>query len=486
MTRLSALTLRTRLVAGFTAAMLVVLTGAGVFVYWRVQYALDRGLDTDLGQAEATIAPLVTSTGTISNPVAAKATGVDFQVVDSDGRVTAMGGAAGSEPYVSRATLARVNDNRVEENVGGFLPASAQPLRLQIVRLQPGGQSYFLVLGVRRSHRDEALRELLLQLSVAGVVTILITAAVGGALAQAALRPVERYRRRAAAIAGGASGLRLDVSSKRSDEVTRLGETLNEMLAALEHALDHERHFVNDASHELRTPVTLLKSRIQLARRRARSSAEHEQILDELAIDVARLSDLADQLLAIGTIGSNQIAEADVSRVVAGIIERRRIAGPEHDQEISVELPVGPAVVSVDPRVLERALTNLIDNALLHGHSPTHVRVSEPVAVTAATARTEHLEAPSGWVVVSVEDAGTGMTADLLEQATGRFIRSPEARSRPGAGLGLALVEEIAARSGGELRLCFGGVHTSHAGRAPVVCQHSAAMTASLILPAVN
>ena len=104
---------------------------------------------------------------------------------------------------------------------------------------------------------------------------------VGDQLARLALRPVERYRRRAAEIAAGSSHLRLEVPDERDDEVTRLGHTLNEMLAALDESLERERQFVGDASHELRTPLTLLQSRIQLARRRERSVAEHEAVLDE-------------------------------------------------------------------------------------------------------------------------------------------------------------------------------------------------------------
>ena len=104
-----------------------------------------------------------------------------------------------------------------------------------------------------------------------------MTAVVGDLLARLALRPVERYRAQADDIIAGATGVRLEVPPERDDEVTRLGHTLNTMLAALEGAVDRERRFVNDASHELRTPLTLLTSRLQLARRRHRTVQDHER-----------------------------------------------------------------------------------------------------------------------------------------------------------------------------------------------------------------
>ena len=113
----------------------------------------------------------------------------------------------------------------------------------------------------------------------------------------------------------------------RDDEVTRLGHTLNDMLAALEQAMLHERRFVDDASHELRTPLTLLRSRVQLARRRTRSVAEHEAVLDELAVDVERLIALSEQLLVLGADGAPPVrvdAAATLAAVLATALRRPR------------------------------------------------------------------------------------------------------------------------------------------------------------------
>ena len=463
--------LRLRLVAGFAAAMLVLLTAAGAFVYWRVEYALDRGIDTELARAAATVGPLVAADGTIdpaTDAATAEATGVVWQVVDGSGTVTDRGASAPPRPMVPAGVVGGVaaSDEVRTVDVGSFLPVADAPYRVRVTPLDAGP---VLLVAVRRDHRDEALRELVLQLALAGLAALVVASLVGDLLARAALHPVERYRRRAAEIAAGTTGLRLDVPPGRDDEVTRLGHTLNEMLDALEEAVGRERQFLDDASHELRTPLTLLTSRIQLARRRPRTVPEHEVVLDELAVDVARLADLADQLLTLGS-GVGDDAECDATAVVAGLVERRRLAGPGHASELVVELPAGAVPVAVAPYVLERVVTNLLDNAVRHGEPPVGLRVRRADA----------------HAVVEVNDAGPGIAPELLPEATRRFARSAEARSRPGAGLGLAIVEQVVVAAGGELRLCHGGSHHAVGVPSGLPCQHGATMTVTVLLPVVS
>ncbi|GAA3826790.1 sensor histidine kinase [Nocardioides panacisoli] len=466
---MSRLPLRFRLVAGFVAAMLVLLSCAGTFVYWRVQYALDRQLDTELTQATATLAPLVRNDGGVSDTEAADATGAAWQVLDSDGEVLDRGGKAPFDPLI---TTGRLSDtSSVTLDTGSLLPGSHDPYRLRITPFGGGdGQAAYLVVGLRRDHRDEALRELLVQLVLAGTGSLLIAALVGDVLARLALRPVERYRRRAAEITAGAGGLRLEVPPGRNDEVTRLGHTLNDMLAALEEALDRERRFIDDASHELRTPLTLLKSRIQLARRRERDIEQHEQVLDELFVDVTRLIDLAEQLLEVGAARRPAGGSTDVGNVVSAVIQRRRLARPEQVSELTAELPVTPVHAAIDEHGLQRIVTNLVENAFVHGTPPVRVVVAEQ----------------DGYVAVRVSDAGPGIPGDLLGRATARFTRAPDARARPGSGLGLALVEQLVSEAGGELRLCHDGQHATWGTPAPLECGHGPEMTATVLVPAAT
>lgn len=467
--RLSRLPLRLRLVAGFSAASLVVLVAAGAFVYWRVQYALDRGLDTDLTRASATLEPLIGADGAVEDRAAADATGVAWQVVGADQAIADRGGPAGERLLLPATRLDSLAAGTSIVDVGGFLPASDSPYRLLVQRLDDGR---VLIVGVRRDHRDEALRELLLQLGVAGAGTMVVTALVGDRLARAALRPVERYRRRAAEISDGGSGLRLEVPPERDDEITRLGHTFNDMLAALDVTMDRERRFVDEASHELRTPITLLGSRIQLALRRPRTVEEHERILAELRIDLDRLAELAEQLLHLGRTGAGDgvPATGDLAGAVERVVADRAVADPEHADDVRLVVPPGAVTVGLTDLEAERLTTNLLGNARTHGAVPVSVEVV----------------VGDRWAVLQVADAGPGMAPELLATAHQRFVRADVARARPGAGLGLALVDALVAHAGGELRLCHAGHHVSHGPALPVACEHDDRMTVSVVLPLLS
>jgi two-component system OmpR family sensor kinase len=473
--RLSRLPLRVRLVAGFSATMLLVLTAAGAFVYWRVQYAVDHRLNTQLAKTARVVAPLVTSNGEISDDDALRAAGDHYQVLDRAGHVLTADKTAGATPLLDRSEVRFALRHPVRKDVGEFLPASSRPLRVYAKALPAGtgGDAAVLVVATKRNQRDEALRELLGQLLAAGFGALIITALVGDRLARAALRPVERYRSQAADIASGATGVRLDVPTQRDDEVTRLGHTLNDVLSALEDALEHERRFVNDASHELRTPLTLLTSRVQLALRRQRTVAEHEDILEEIGTDIARLARLAEQLLSVGTEQSNTHTDesADLAAVALKQIElRRSLTPPGSPFGAPGALRVaasGPVLVAVGPTRLTQVIDNLLDNAATHGAPPVTVAVD----TVEGTAR------------LMVCDAGPGMDAALLSTATQRFARAPEARPRPGAGLGLSLVDSIVTNAGGQLRLCSHGRHQRFGADFEVDCDHDERMTVTVLLP---
>jgi two-component system, OmpR family, sensor kinase len=496
--RVSRIPLRRRLVAGFVATMFVLLTCAGVFVYWRVQYALDRNLDTDLERAATALAPHVSAAGTLPANEANLATIDGFQVVDDSGKVLSHDGRLSTTPTLNRADLQAAAAAPVLRNTGELFLDSHQALRLYAVPVTTSGSGgsgngaapAVLVVALDREQHDEALRELVGQLTAAGLATLVLTAVVGDLLARAALRPVETYRRQAADIAAGAASLRLDVPTGRDDEITRLGHTLNDMLDALSRALDRERRFTNDASHELRTPLTRLTSRVQLTLRRPRTVAEHEKALVEIREDLTRLTALADELLTLGTAASDTQGASrttgpaqptDLSRVVRKVASVRSALAPSGSAygaagAVGVEAG-GPVLLDIDGLRLERVVDNLLDNAALHGAPPVLLTVDR-VEVPGPTGETTGV-----WARLTVRDSGPGMPPDLLATATERFARAPEARSRKGSGLGLALVATLVEAAGGEVRLCFAGEH-QHSGRpAPVPCTHDDAMTVTVLLP---
>lgn len=442
-TRWRRLPVRLRLVAGFVGAMLVLLTSAGAFVLWRVEVALDRTLDAELSAVDAnaqeTLSEHAGHPAAALNDLPARTLA---QLLDRTGHVLVSSPSADDRPLLTPGEAAGAGAQRLEP--GSFLTRDVMRHRSQ-VHPQPDGT--LLVVAVALTQRDEALRELLAQLALAQMGALAIASVVGYRLTRGALTPVEAYRRQAALIASGATGTRLEVPDSPDDEITRLGHTLNDMLHSLERTATSQRQFLADASHELRGPLTVLSTEVELALRRPRSAAEYEQTLQQVAVDTARLVALAEQLLDLER-ASEQGGTCDLAELVGE----------------------GPSVpVPLDAITARQVLTNLVTNA--HGHGVPPVTVA--------------LRDVGGTAVLQVHDAGDGPPQDFVPHAVERFRRADEARSTPGSGLGLALVHQVVALHGGELRLCCRGTHHRYAPeQIAYACTHpEEGTTVTVLLP---
>ncbi len=313
--------------------------------------------------------------------------------------------------------------------------AGGARIRLLARPVIAGGTEEILVVGEPLAQRERALGALHALLAVGGPLALLIASVVGYALAAAALRPVERMRRHAAAVTAAGTSERLPVPPA-NDEIGRLGRTLNEMLARLEVSFKRERAFVSDASHELRTPLAILRTELELALRGEHTKPELEDALRSAAEESERLSHLAEDLLVIARSDQGRLPvrletleAGDVLARVAGRFQTRaRAEGRplEADPSAGVELVADPARV-------EQALANLVDNALTYGEGT--------VALSATRV--------NGNVELHVCDEGSGFPPDFLPRAFERFTRADEARTRGGSGLGLAIAAAVAGAHGG-------------------------------------
>jgi two-component system OmpR family sensor kinase len=468
--RMSRVPVRVRLVTGFVIAMTILLFAAGGFVYWRVKVDLDTALDRDLADEFAATLPLVGSDGRVhdqtdsGNALAVR----EHQTLSATGEVLSSGPGAGTTSLLNNAELTRALRGPVHIQVGALLlSASRRPLRLLAAPIEGHGPAAVLVVGVQADQRNEALRELLAQLALAGFAALVLAAIIGERLAKAALAPVERYRAQAETIASGATGVRLDVPDARDDEVTRLGHTFNDVLAALERALDGERRFVNDASHELRTPLTLLSARVQLLRRRPRSVEEYERALTELETDIGDLIRLSEQLLDLGLVPDAESTPADEPVDVQQVVQAMGLA----DLGVHVNAEAAQCYVAMPASQIRQIVANLVANARTHGEPPVEVSI----------------RSRDGTVVLTVTDAGSGISPDFLPLAVERFKRGDDAHSRPGTGLGLALVDALVRQHEGELRLCSRGAHHRVWPTLEFACEHpSSGTTVTVALAAVG
>jgi signal transduction histidine kinase len=419
--------IRWRLAAAFAVSMAALLLGLGAFVYLRVEDALRSSVDQAL-RAQSAESIGQREEGAILDSDA-RESGTIAQIVGPDGRVVR------SDP----ATLPALLD-----------PSAAAAARrgalLTTVSLGDGDLNSWRVLAVPDGERvlvlarplrqtEETLHRLFGGLLVAGPIGLLLATLGGYLLAAAALRPVESMRRRASAISATTPGARLPVPPSR-DEIRDLAETLNEMLARLEAALEHERRFVADASHELRTPLALLKAELELALRRPRTAEQLRAAVESAAEETDRLVLLAEDLLLIARSDQEvlglRIEPVDLGALARSTADRFVERASSVQRRVDVEIP-SRTEVSADRLRLEQALRNLVDNALGYGEGTITI-----------TAR------PVGDAIeIHVLDEGQGFSQEVAARAFERFARGDDARTRGGSGLGLAIVEAVAQAHGG-------------------------------------
>ena len=435
---LARLPLRVRLTLVFALAMALVLTGVGWLVYEHVASDLSSSLDQQLRSRAQDVSALVRRDGSLASTGGALVEhGESFaELLAAKGTVLDATSPIGSQVLLTPAQLARARTQTVfadRESVPG-LNEKARMLALPVRR---GQQRLVLVVGATKENNAETLQSVLNAFLIGGPLALVLASLAGYALAGAALRPIEAMRRRAADISASSLDDRLPVPQTQ-DEVSRLGETLNQMLGRIADGLARERRFVADASHELRTPLALLKTELELALRRARSREELEAAIRAAAQDTERLARIADDLLLLARAEQGRVPirrePVDVSDVLETVAERFRPRAELESRSVSVD-PGDPIVVSADRLLLEQALGNLVDNAFHHGAG--EVRLS-------AARR-------NGSAELHVRDNGNGFPAGFLHRAFEPFSRAQKTDA-DGSGLGLAIVQTIADAHDGTAR----------------------------------
>ncbi|MEO3782594.1 HAMP domain-containing sensor histidine kinase [Actinocorallia sp. B10E7] len=297
----------------------------------------------------------------------------------------------------------------------------------------PGGTTVLVYAGkdltTTRNAVSATVRSMLLGLPL----VLLVVAAATWLVTRRALRPVEAIRGEMASITeAGDLARRVPVPDSR-DEIARLAATTNRTLAALESSVEQQRRFVADASHELRNPIASLRAQLEIA-------LEHRELLDlpGAVEDVHRLQQLTTDLLLLARMDAGEARPPASVISLTEMVADELAARPDADRvPIIVDLEEGIRVEG-HPRLLARALSNLVDNAQRHAHSS--VRVA--------------LHARGDRAVLRVADDGEGIPPADRERIFGRFVRRDDARTRDegGAGLGLPLAREIVRSHHGTLQ----------------------------------
>jgi signal transduction histidine kinase len=431
------LPIRLRLTAAFAFAMVIVLAAACLFVYVHLRTDIDDAVTGSL-ETRAAAAVVLAERGDHLAPddsgVLSETDESFAQLLGPDGRVLSAVGAVDA-PALDGAALRRAA--RAPVIAERSLPGLDDTTRV-LARPVDGRRGLRIVaVGQSLQDRNESLSALIGSFLIAGPLAVLAASIVGYGLATSSLAPVEAMRRRASAISltGGEERLPLPAAH---DEIRRLGETLNAMLDRLRRSFERERRFVADASHELRTPVAIVKTELEGALRTGDYGPEVGHALVAAVEECDRLAQLADDLLVLARAGDGRLPTRPEPLRAWDLLEgtRERFAdrAAQHDRAVRIDAAPDLCVLA-DPLRLRQALGNLLDNALRHGAGD----------ILLAAHRAE------GSVELDVGDAGDGFTEGIGDRAFERFTRGDEARSREGAGLGLAIVKAIAEAHGGEV-----------------------------------
>jgi heavy metal sensor kinase len=262
----------------------------------------------------------------------------------------------------------------------------------------------------------------------------LVAAGGGHWLSRRALAPVDALVQTAREISGTNLNSRLQ-KLETGDELERLSDTLNEMLDRIEKAFLRVAQFTADASHELRTPVSLIRTEAEVALRRSRAEAEYTESLRHILLEAERTTAVIEQLLALARADSGRetlhMQPVNLAQTLSSVGEGWRQVASIRNLQFSVNVPVQDAFVMGDEAALRRLADILLDNAFKYTPSPGWVRLS--------------FEQKGDRAVLLVQDSGVGIAEEDQPKIFERFYRVDKARSREqgGAGLGLAIAQWI-------------------------------------------
>jgi len=309
--------------------------------------------------------------------------------------------------------------------------------------IQNGHVQNLVQVGMSLENMVQTRRRFLLILAGVFPVGLLLAAGGGWLLARRALRPVDRMVETARRISAEHLTDRL-TEAETGDELGRLAKTLNEMLGRLDASFNQIRQFSADASHELQTPLTILKGEMEVALRSPRSPEEYERILKSALEEIDRISRLVEGLLLLARADAGVLRmdrkPVDLAQLVEEVYSQTRLLAEARSLTLRIEM-IEPLTIQGDYDRLRRLLLNLVDNGIKYTPPGGQVTLS--------------LQRKDGRASLRVADTGIGLSPEEQERVFQRFYRSTEARSggQGGAGLGLCIARSIAEAHGGKIEV---------------------------------
>lgn len=415
----------TLLYAGLFSASVLLLFGA---MFWfgtgYVAGQIDRTVSNEIAEIESDAAGRGVDgfRAVVASLSAHAAPGVFYLLEDTAGKPL-----AGNMPAVDPVLGVRSWPSGED---GGRFGRGRHGVRGQGVLIDNVG---YLFVGLDSYELDE-MREMVARAFLLGLVATVVLALAGGAvMSLGLLRHIEAISRTSREIIAGDLGRRVPLRGT-DDEFDHLADSLNAMLDRIEGLMEGLRQVSSDIAHDLRTPLTRLRQRLELARRRARSVEDLHQALDSSIDDVDSILETFAALLRIAQIEAHTKAAGfsrlDLSEMLEAMIDTYRSVAEERGQSLTGNIANGLSIIG-DRELLPQLFSNLVENAIRH--SPTGARIRLEAVQT------------SGGIEVVVSDDGPGIPLESREKVFQRFFRLERSRTTDGTGLGLSLAAAIAA-----------------------------------------
>lgn len=327
------------------------------------------------------------------------------------------------------------------ETVNGF---GEYPVRLLTAPVMEGGRVVNLIqVGLSLQNSIETRFRFLLIMAALLPLSLILAGSGGWLFSKRAFRPIDQMVEAARRIGAGNLAERIEETGA-GDELDRLAQTLNRMFKRLDASFTQVRRFSADASHELQTPLTILKGELEVALRSPRTQEEYESTLKSILEEVDRIAHLVDSLLLLqrAEVGALRMDRqpVDLARVVEEVFWRIKVVADVQGKDLRMEISE-PATVPGDLERIRRLLLNLADNAVKYTHPEGRVTLA--------------LGREGGFAAIEVSDTGIGIPESELERIFQPFYRSPDARalSERGTGLGLSIARSIAGGHGGRIEV---------------------------------
>jgi heavy metal sensor kinase len=436
---------RVRLTLWYVAAMVVVLAVYAAVVFAFVNRSISETLNTRLLSDFQWASAMVEETPEGGITWSEDITDEEFwlRVWSADGELLYQNSEAARSPLPQSRDIAQRADESIVE-----VDHPVATVRVLTRRGQIGGNPVIIQVGRSEAAMSLELEQLALILAFGLPLAGAIAGLGGYTLARRALLPVERMTERAQLITAERLSDRLPVENP-DDEMGRLAVVFNETLGRLEASFEQMRRFTADVSHQLRTPLTALRSVGEVGLREHRDDAAYRTIIGSMLEEADRLASLVDRLLTLSRAETRQAKlstdEFDVRELADEVADHLEVLAEEQGQSIEVE-QIGAPQAYADRFVVRQALINLVDNAIKFSPSGGRIRICVSEA--------------SGEAVVDVIDSGAGIEPSARERIFDRFYRATDSGTQ-GTGLGLSIAKGAVEATGGRLTLATSGASGS-------------------------